>query len=72
MQKKRFLWIPEIKLVILFFINCLIDILNIKKKVCTAVPKKVCTYYRLVAFEFLPNVEHKQHESNETKELFAH
>lgn len=32
----------------------------------------VCTYYRLVEFEFLPNVEHKQHKSNETKQLFAH
>lgn len=32
----------------------------------------VCTYNRLVRSEFLPKVEHKQHEPNEAKQLFAH
>lgn len=31
-----------------------------------------CTYNRLVGWEFLPDVEHKQHEPNVTKQLFAH
>lgn len=32
----------------------------------------VCTYNRLVCWEFLPNIEHEQHETDETKQLFAH
>ena len=31
-----------------------------------------CTYDWLVSWEFVPKVEHEQHESNKPEELFAH
>lgn len=43
-----------------------------KKKKKKKILALICTYNRLVGWEFLPNVEHKQHEPNETKQLFAH
>lgn len=32
----------------------------------------VCTYNRLVGWNFLSDIEHKQHETDKTKQLFAH
>ena len=31
-----------------------------------------CTYDWLVSWEFVPKVEHEQHESDEPEQLFAH
>lgn len=33
---------------------------------------RICTYNRLIGLKFLSDIEHEQHESNKTKQLFAH